>query len=222
MIKQAIVFAAIVFSLTAHASTPIAIQFDDNVADDLKTQVLTDFTFAQSITSTKQSPLHQEIFGKVDGTNYLAWLQSHVQFFGVDRCGGGGAVACVKPEYANKIWVTGNYIYIDHPQVARLMTIFHEARHTESDHNNWPHAQCPSDFPYRSIWTGKSVAGSYACDDTEYGSYSSASVMLNNISKFCESCTDKVKADAQLYSDDQVKRVVDDQAAARLKQDFAF
>jgi hypothetical protein len=129
----------------------IDIQFDSNVSTDLQTQVLSDFQLIQSVTSSKQSPLHQEIFGAIDGANYLTWFQSRVKFFGVNSCGGGGAVACVKPQYANKIWVTGNYTGIDHPQIARLMTLYHEARHTEDANNNWPHAQCPSNFPYRSI-----------------------------------------------------------------------
>jgi len=206
----------------ALGASTIDLQFDTNVSADLQGQVLTDFQFIQSVSSSKESPLHQEIFGKIDGANYLNWFQSRVKYFGVNSCGGGGAVACVKPEYANKIWVTGNYTGIDHPQIARLMTLFHEARHTEDANDNWPHAQCPSDYPYRSIWTGKKLAGGYACDSTVYGSYASASIMLNNISKFCENCTDKVKQDAKLYSDDQVLRVIDAPSSARLKQDFAI
>jgi len=212
--------SGIFLPLHALGANTIDLQFDSNVSEELRSQVLDDFQLMQSVVSTKESPLHQEIFGKIDGTNYLSWFQTRVKFFGYNGCGGGGAVACVKPQYANKIWVTGNYTGIDHPQIARLMTLYHEARHTETNNDNWPHARCPSDFPYRSIWTGKRLAGSYACDSTVYGSYASASVLLNNISKFCDSCSEKVKQDAKLYSDDQVNRVVDADAIAKLKKDF--
>ncbi len=200
----------------------VNLQFDSNVSEKLKAQVLSDFDLMQAASSIKESPIHQEIFGKIEGANYLKWFENRVRFFGYTSCGGGGAVACVKPQYLNKIWVTGNYTGISHPQIARLMTLYHEARHTEVNNGNWSHAKCPSNFPHRSIWTGKRLAGNYACDSTVYGSYASASVLLNNISKFCDSCSEKVKQDAKLYSDDQVKRVVDKTAIARLQQDFAI
>ncbi len=212
--------SGVLLPIYALGVTPIDLQFDSNVSAGLKTQVMDDFQLMQAVTSTKESPLHQEIFGKVDGTNYLNWFQTRVKFFGYNGCGGGGAVACVKPQYLNKIFVTGNYTGIDHPQIARLMTLYHEARHTEADHDNWPHARCPSNFPYRSIWTGKRLAGNYACDSTVNGSYASASILLNNISKFCESCSEKVKQDAKIYSDDQANRLVEPTEMARLKQDF--
>ena len=208
------------FSISAKAS--ITIQFDASVQVDLKNQVIDDFSFMESISGSKASPLHQEVFGSVNGSQYLQWFGKRVFYFGVNSCGGGGAVACVMSQYQHKIWVTNNYISIDHPQIARLMTLYHEARHTEDDHDNWPHARCPKHFPYRSIWTGKRLNGNYACDDTAFGSYSSASVLLNNISKFCESCSAKVKADAKLYSDDQVKRVIDEASIQQLAQDFAY
>jgi hypothetical protein len=214
--------SGVLFPFHALGSNTVDLQFDSNVSTKLKTQVLDDFQLIQSAVSIKESPLHQEIFGKVDGTNYLNWFQTRVKYFGYNSCGGGGAVACVKPQYLNKIFVTGNYTGISHPQIARLMTLYHEARHTESNNDNWPHARCPSNFPYRSIWTGKGLAGNYACDSTVYGSYASASVLLNNISKFCDSCSEKVKQDAKIYSDDQVKRVIDPAAIAKMKQDFAI
>jgi len=205
------------------AKADSGLQFDSDVPPVLQTQVLGDLSFMESIVGHKQSPLHQEIFGTLDGANYLQWFEKHVYYFGVDSCGGGdSAVACEMAKYPHKIFVTSNYTDIDHPQIARLMTLYHEARHTEDEHYNWPHARCPLTFPYRSIWTGRSLRWSHACDSTAYGSYASASVLLNNISKFCENCTEKVKADAKLYSDDQVKRVINRSAIAALKADFAY
>lgn len=217
--KSLIVIGFIFSALTTHADI-IELKFDSNVSTRLRQQVMTDFELIQSMAATRESPIHSEIFGKIDGSNYLQWFQTRVKFFGFNNCGGPSAVACVKPQYLNKIFVTGNYTGINHPQIARLMTLYHEARHTEKENGNWSHAKCPSNFPYRSIWTGKRLAGNHACDATVYGSYASASVMLNNISRHCETCSEKTKQDAKLYSDDQVRRVVDQTAAARLKVDF--
>ncbi len=198
------------------------LKFDSNVSANLRKQVFDDFNLMGTIAGFQQSPLHEEIFGKIDGKNYLQWFQNRVKFFGFSNCGGPSAVACVNGKYKNKIFVTGNYTGIDHPQIARLMTLYHEARHTEVENGLWPHAKCPSNFPYRSIWTGKKLSGNYACDSTVYGSYASASVLLNNVSKFCQNCSDKVKADAKIYSDDQVKRVIDQPSIEKLRLDFLF
>jgi hypothetical protein len=217
--KGLIAIGVLFSALTVNADV-IELKFDSNVSTRLRQQVMTDFELIQSMASTRESPIHSEIFGKIEGANYLQWFQNRVKFFGFNNCGGPSAVACVKPQYLNKIFVTGNYTGINHPQIARLMTLYHEARHTERENGNWSHAKCPSNFPYRSIWTGKRLNGNYACDATVYGSYASASVMLNNISRHCETCSEKTKQDAKLYSDDQVKRVVDKTAAEKLKADF--
>ncbi len=223
MVRLFIVMLALVhFVSPSYAIGSADMQFDENVATDLKSQVVNDFSFLESIQASKASPIHQTTFGTVSGANYLQWFNKRVLFFGVDTCGGSTAVACVDPAFKNKIWVTDNYIQISHPQIARLMTLYHEARHTEEENDNWPHAKCPSNFKPTSIWTGAKLNNEYACDDTAYGSYSSASVMLNNISKFCTNCSAKVKADAKLYSDDQVKRVIDNTAIQQLAVDFAF
>ncbi len=218
--KLFFIFSLLLFTRQIGA-VELNLKFDSNVSSSLRKQVSDDFELMGSIAGFQQSPLHLEIFGNLDGKGYLQWFTDRVSFFGYSNCGGPSAVACVNGKYKNKIFVTGNYTRISHPQIARLMTLYHEGRHTEFDHGMWPHAKCPSQFPYRSIWTGKKLAGNYACDATVYGSYASASVLLNNISRFCQNCSEKMKEDAKIYSDDQVKRVIDLSSAERLKQDFS-
>ena len=107
-----------------------------------------------------------------------------------------------------------------------MMVVFHEARHTESSHGNWPHASCPTPFldaqgkDMKSIWTGAKLAGEPACDKTPLGSYGSSTIMLKNIQKFCSSCTDKVKMDAGLYADDQMGRITDAKAKKQMQDDL--
>jgi hypothetical protein len=111
------------------------------------------------------------------------------------------------------MWLTENFIKFSHPQIARLMVVYHEARHTEAKSGFWGHDTCPTPFldedgkPMSSIWTGAPLAGEAACDSTAFGSYGSSTIMLKNISKFCENCSDKVKMDADMYATNQLGRI---------------
>lgn len=197
------------------------LQFDRDVSTALRAQVLADLQWMSQIEGSEATPLHQEIFGPVHGGGYAQWFHSRVFYFGVDRCGGPSAVACVKSKYNNKMFVTKNFINAKAPQAARLMTMFHEARHTEKHNGMWSHAKCPSNFPHRSIWTGARLRNKTACDNAAYGSYASAAILFNNIWRFCTNCNEKVRADAQLYSDEQGKRVIG-AAAPLIEADFGY
>jgi hypothetical protein len=219
--KMALVLIAIM-PLAAFSYT-----FDNDVPQNIKAQMLDDLKFIGTIQGSGASGLHQKIFGQVDGATYDKFFSTRVRGVGMNGCGDGNAVACVIPFYdSSKIWLTKNYIKFSHPQIARLMVVFHESRHTEDAHDNWPHADCPTPFlgqdgkEIKSIWTGASLAGEPACDETPFGSYGSSMIMLKNVQKFCTNCTDKVKMDAGIYADDQFKRIIDADAISQIKADL--
>lgn len=202
--------------------------FDSDVPADIQKQMLADLQFMYVLKGSGATPLHQKIFGPVDGSSYQKFFESRVTAIGMNGCGNGNAVACVIPfRDPSKMWLTKNFIRFSHPQVSRMMVVFHEARHTESRNGNWPHADCPTPFrdadgkDMKSIWTGALLAGEPACDETPLGSYGSSTILLKNIQKSCTNCTDKVKMDAGLYADDQMGRIIDDGAKAEMKDDFA-
>ncbi len=203
------------------------LQFDSDVPAAIKAQMLDDLKFIGSIQGGKASPLHQKIFGELDGKNYTKFFESHVRGVGMDDCGDSKAVACVIP-FMNprKMWLTPNFVNFTHPAIARLMILFHEARHTESGHGHWSHATCPEPFldangkDMTSIWTGSSLAGHPACDETPLGSYGSSTIMLKNIEKQCTNCSEKVRLDAGIYADNQLGRIIDDDARAEMLSDF--
>jgi hypothetical protein len=208
-------------------STAFAFTFENDVPQNLQNQITQDLAFIGTIQSHNQSDLHKQIFGAVDGATYNKFFNSRVTAIGLNDCGGGNAVACVIPFYdPSKMWLTKNYVNFSHPQVARTMVVFHESRHTENDHSNWPHANCPDPFldatgkEFKSIWTGASLAGEPACDETPFGSYGSSMIMLKNISKYCTNCSDKVKMDAGIYADDQFKRIIDETAIKQIQDDL--
>jgi len=218
-------FTALVSFFTS--ATSFAFTFDRDVPKELQNQINQDLAFVGTIQSTTQSDLHKQIFGAVSGDTYNKFFNTRVTGIGLHACGNGNAVACVIPFFdPSKMWLTKNYLNFSHPQVARMMVVFHESRHTEVEHGNWGHATCPEPFmdsngtPMKSIWTGAPLAGEPACDETPFGSYGSSMIMLKNISKFCTNCTDKVKMDAGIYADDQFKRIIDEKAIKQIQDDL--
>jgi len=222
ILHTALLAAAFVFSTSA-----LALNFDKNVPANIKAQMLDDLTFINQLQGNGATPFHKQIYGQVDGATYQKFFESHINELGMDDCGGGAAVACVIPFFSpHKMWLTKNFVQFSHPQIARLMVVYHEARHSESEHGNWGHDYCPTPFlddngkDMTSIWTGASLAGQPACDSTAFGSYGSSTIMLKNVSKFCSNCTDKVKMDADMYSTDQLGRIDDPKVKASMIADF--
>ena len=201
--------------------------FDSDVPADIQAQMRADMAFMGTIKGDGATPLHKKIFGTVDGATYLKFFNTRVSGIGMDDCGSAKAVACVIPwRNHNKMWLTQNFVRFSHPQIARAMIMFHEARHTERQNSFWHHASCPTPFrdaddrDIKSIWTGAPLAGEPACDTTALGSYGSSTIMLKNIQRFCANCTDKVKMDAGLYADDQFGRIIDDEARKQMQDDL--
>ncbi len=200
---------------------------DPSLPKNVATQIQQDLTFMTTVKGEKASALHTQIFGQMDGDSYKNFFESRVTAIGHYHCGNPKATACVVPALApSKMWITDNYIKFSQPQIARLMVLYHEARHTEKTHFNWAHARCPTPFvdseghDITSIWTGASLAGEPACDTTPLGSYGSSLILLKNISKFCANCTDKMMMDSGIFADDQFKRIIDSKAREQIKQDL--
>lgn len=199
--------------------------FDASVPADLKAQMRADLTFIQDIQGIGASSLHQQVFGSVDGPAYIRFLKSRVKAVSMGDCLIPAAIAFVRRDIDHsKMWLTPNYTKFNHPQIARMMIVFHESRHMEAA--EWPHVNCPQPFwdtdgqDIRSVWSGTPLAGLPGCDETALGSYGIAAVMLKNIQLLCVNCTDKVAMDAGLYADDQVKRIIDPAARKILQDDL--
>ncbi|MDD5303938.1 MAG: hypothetical protein PHS14_12630 [Elusimicrobia bacterium] len=225
--KEEAAAAQLKFAFGIKAPRKPGFTFDADVPADIQAQMRADLAFIKGIAGDKATPLHRKIFGGVNGADYTKFFETRVSAIGMNGCGNGNAVACVIPfRDPSKMWLTKNFIRFSHPQVSRMMVVFHESRHTETQNGNWSHATCPTPFldangkDMKSIWTGATLAGEPACDETPLGSYGSSTIMLKNISKFCTNCTDKVKMDAGLYADDQMGRIIDADAKKQMKNDF--
>lgn len=217
-----------VLATLAMSASAMALEFDSNVPANIKSQAMDDLNFMYQLQGNGQTPFHKEIFQNLDGKTYQSFFESHITSLGMDDCGGGAAVACVIPYYdSHKMWLTSNFVNFSHPQIARLMVMYHESRHAETQHGNWPHDTCPTPFlgqdgkDMTSIWTGAKLEGQPACDSTYKGSYGSSTVLLANVAKYCSNCTDKVKMDANVYAQDQLGRIDEPSVKQAMIDDFA-
>jgi len=191
-----------------------AITFDQDVPKEIQDQFQADLSVVQSFEGKKQTPFHQEIFESMNGQKYSNFITDRVFSVGIDDCGGGaGTMACVQPFLdAHKMWLTKNLITGARPQAARIMIIFHEARHTEEDNVYWFHATCPTPYrdengkDYVGMNSGIKLEGLDACDSKAFGSYGFTVILLKNLAKYCETCSEKFKMDADIYSNDQIHR----------------
>lgn len=212
---------------------------------DLKKQILLDLKSIKSIEGSWASMLHREIYGEVYGPNYLDFFNKRVRIINIEDTSGEGlrnnAVAYYD-QFSDQMILTQNYVHYKHPQIARVMTLFHEARHAEKLHSvfyvtpdqpvetvamKYPHIDCPREFKnwkgekVLSIWTHLALAGQAgACDETEFGAYGSSSVMLKNIQKNCANCSSKTRWDAGIYADDQIQRITDHAAFLSMLKDL--
>jgi hypothetical protein len=215
------------------AATAVTIPFDSNVPKKLRDHVTRDLAFVAAIQGAGATKLHEQVFGAVAGSAYIKWFTERAKSVGYDP-DEDDAIAYVDISTEpgtdhSKIWLAAGYAEGNRPQMARVDDVFHEARHTEDANKNWEHVDCPNPYKdskgkdVRSIDVGKLAGVQEACDDTPVGAYGVAAIMLKNIQRFCASrgCTKKVRADAGLYSADDVKHVIGAQASQDLKADLS-
>lgn len=204
----------------------VAPVFDKDVPPDLQRQLLADIAFAGALAGRNTSPLHNSIFGRMSGPSYARFFGSRIKMVGLYDWSKTPVVACVIPAISpSKMWLTDSYVRSGHPQIARLMIVFHESRHADPENENWRHVNCPD--PFRDVngkdllssLTGVPLAGKRGCDASALGSYGASVIMLKNIQRYCTNCTEKVRMDAGLYADDQLMRIVDSGARNAIQDD---
>lgn len=225
MLKKSL-FMILGFVLSAHASDNNSEDiFDSSLPKDTKIQIQNDLKFMYSLEGQKQTVFHEKIFGPLSGKSYKKFFEDHIWSIHFGDCGG-NAIACASTRYDKKITLTENYIKFSHPQIARLMVIFHEARHTEEENGHWKHDVCPNPFldekgrEILSIWSGDSLAGEPSCDSTAFGSYGSSTILIKNIAQFCTNCSEKIKMDADIYAMDQLNRISRSDIKKSILRDF--
>jgi hypothetical protein len=207
------------------AAAAVDLQFDANVPEAIRKQMRGDLGFVGTIQGAAATKLHEQVFRQVDGPTYVRWFTSRVKAVGLDeKEDDPTTIAYVLS--GPKMWLTPNYIKWRQPMISRVDDVFHEARHTEPNDGGWPHAKCPTPFKddagkdVKGIMSGLPMAGLDACDQTPLGAYGVAAIMLKNIQKSCGNCTQKVKMDAGIYGDDDMKRIIGAEGQQAIRADL--
>ncbi|MBS1962338.1 MAG: hypothetical protein JST04_08995 [Bdellovibrionales bacterium] len=211
--------------LVGSARAAFPLEYDAKVPAATRAQLEGDLARFFSMRGSKPTPLFRKTFGAFDGRSTSAWFFDRVGSVGVNLCTNEAAVACVLSAWNGWIFLSPNYTKFSHPPIARLMVLFHEARHNETEERNWPHAKCPTPFldelgrPVRSIWTGEPLAGDLACDLEVGGSYGIATILLLNVAYRCDNCTAEERRDAEIYGLDQLRRITWEPARTAIMKD---
>jgi hypothetical protein len=196
------------------------LKFDRNVPENIRSQILQDLNYIYEIKLSKASSLHRKIF---QDQSYKDFFNSRVFTVGVDLNPNNIATAYVNWLFPNKMFLGLNYVQHNHPLLMRVEVLFHEARHTEKE--RWSHVNCPVPFldedgsDMKGEVTGIKLEGLPACDTHALGAYGLGSVMLRNIALYCENCSEKIKMDAEIFSEFSAKRIITPNEKLRLKKD---
>ena len=152
------------------------------------------------------SSLHQKIFGApVDGRVYLTYLKNRIRLLRFDY----HEKECGKDTYACSenytVWLSPETPSSTDqvPMVLRQMILIHEARHSENIRDGWIHEACPRPFP-----EDPASAGEAECDYVVKGAYGVEYIFAKNLVNYCDNCGSKIKADAKIYAEIALDRVI--------------
>lgn len=214
-------------SVSVFANQKSKIIFDKNVPAGVQERFFQDLSFLNNVELSQETPFHLKIFGAFNkGSSYRSFFEERIKTVGYDEDPSNNAMAYVHPFYLNKMFFARNFTKFSVPQVSRVAVMYHESRHTEVKNGMWMHEICPTPFigddgkEVVGEVSGVKLAGEPACDTTELGAYALGGILLNNISRFCENCNEKVKMDADFFADAAAKRIIDANAKKKLKMDF--
>lgn len=164
------------------------------------------------------SPYFQKIFGGSEASNVVEFFDRHVSKIEWSADCPNGVIARVA--VGGDMQVCSEFLRASTPQVLRMSTLIHEARHMEKNHGNWPHVACPTPYTFEIESTPFQFKGHglpLECDVNEFGGYGVEYAFLRSVVDSCENCSEKMKLDAQLLSDeDRIVRIADHKAALRL------
>jgi hypothetical protein len=165
------------------------------------------------------TPLHRRIFGdgSLDGAQYKRFFDARVTRLegeGIGFASCHGAFACSTA--SGTVRLSDHYVEPEIPAVVRLSFLVHEARHAEG----WGHETCPAGTP-RSPFQNASLAGARECDPTELGANGVQIVMLKNIARYCTTCADELRHEADTFADFLLQLITSESARKILAADFS-
>ncbi len=200
-----------------------------------KAKFKADLDFIEGIQSPNVSELHRNIFKGIDrelflnanastitGKEYRFWIKDRIQ-------------SIIQADTASDpathhLHVPSRYSKLDIPQIKRVSTLFHEARHMEPTQDYWAHVDCPDPGHQitdhfgnltRSTLTSQPSAksidltnsGDPACDQVIDGAYGVEMIFLQNTAQNCTNCSDLIKTSAKIYAEDRFQHILENRKA---------
>lgn len=201
--------------------------FEKDVPIAIRTRILQILSEIGKIRGTNATPAHLNIFGRVDGNDYIKYLLSRIKVIGFDKNPKfSGMIARIDINQTDRLLFTNQILTHKLSEIYILDILFHEARHTEDAEDNWLHIKCPQKNVVGEIIVGelnnKPLEGQYACDNYAYGAYGSTAILLFNISKFCVTCSPQTRAEAAKVGFLSLKRVINLDAYMAIKKDLGL
>jgi hypothetical protein len=173
-----------------------------------------DFNAVSQFSFSNVSPLFQELFDGQEASDVTRFFFKRVTSFSWDPSLTGNILASAAPGTTH-ITVGPALFDSSIPQIYRISTLIHEARHNES--KRWGHVGCNSDYTFKLdgiVFPETRLAHTYACDRSAKGAYGIEYVFLRAIVNSCTNCTEKMKLDAKLYGDYEALVRIDNSSAA--------
>jgi hypothetical protein len=196
---------------TAHA---IFTMSSDPQALAAKQTIESDFNAVSQFSFSNVSPLFQKIFDGQEAADVTRFFLKRVTSFSWDPSLTDIILASASPGTTH-ITVGPALLNSSIPQVYRISTFIHEARHNES--KRWGHVPCKSDYSFKLddiVFPETRLAQALFCDRYANGAYGVQYVFLRAIVNSCTNCTEKMKLDAKLYGDYEALVRIDNSSAA--------
>lgn len=221
-----------------------SIAIDQNISEQVRLQMVDHIVYLFLVSGSGSSPLHQNLFGgDVDGSVYQEWFLSRVKSVERGTCASTSGIAC---GHEKKITVTQKWESLTSP-ILRISLLVHEAAHAGD--SGVVHTQCPQEvvtYPENDLlprlydldsiretfqlldasasqqsldWIQDFMYGMH-CDDQLNGAYVHEAVLMNNLIKFCESCSNSLKIEAKAGLDYDLSRLISFEARALLQKEI--
>jgi len=202
-----------------------ALEWDEKMPGGLRQALEADLDFVKTIRGSEKTERHGRIYGSVDGGDYLKFFVDRIDTVGYAGDTREGVMAYVQIFDPHTMWVSSNVTKYQTPQTWRVSMLWHESRHSETENGGWGHVICPKTLrdihgqPLKGRLSGTSLTGKAACDRVADGAYGATATMMGNISRYCENCGEKTKADAEIIFEDGISRLTADALRKELFDD---
>ncbi len=211
----------VLFSKSIFAQVPI----HESVPPSLETKIREGLQQVISMEWSQQSPSHREFFGDSSGGEiYLKFLEPVAGVF-FDSSDSRGFFAYAEPGY-NVVYFTSLIDDPDVPPLELVYALLHEVHHFGELLISHRHEACPAldvlGEPLVHPTLGHSYEGKFACDDYPDGAFGLGVIMMGQIVKHCENCSQETINAARKLGKKLLRRIISPPDFLRYQEEYSF